>query len=193
MGIIFGKVTEVVDKKKFIIKFTSEKYIEDCIAYPIDTFDEPNVGDPIYLIELDHPYEFSYMWKKMRLFDHTRMKLLDSIVDIHDDHVEIHAGEGKSVVKINNDGTIHVESKDSVTVKTKTLNVEDTDTKIKATNVKVEATSVEVKGTTVNITGGTLKTGNGGVAAPTSKGGFCAIPICPLTGAPHIGDVLTGT
>ena len=99
------------------------------------------------------------------------MKLLDSVVDIYDDHVEIHAGEDKSVILIKNDGSIN----------------------IKSTNVKVEATNVEVKGSTVNITGGTLKTGNGGTAAPTSKGGFCAIPVCPLTGAPHIGDVLSGT
>lgn len=193
MKIFFGRVTEVVDDKKFIIKFTVETTIEDCIAYPIDTFDEPNEGDPVYLIEIDTPFGYSYMWKKLRLFDHTRMKLLDSLVDIHDDHVEIHAGEDKSVILINNDGTIKIETNDSISVKTKTLNVEDTDTKIKATNVKVEATSVEVKGSTVNITGGILKTGNGGVAAPTSKGGFCAIPICPLTGAPHIGDVLSGT
>ena len=93
------------------------------------------------------------------------------MVDIHDDHVEIHAGDSKSVILVNNDGSI----------------------KIKSTDVKVEATNVEVKGSNVNITGGILKTGKGGTAAPTSKGGFCAIPVCPLTGAPHIGDVLSGT
>lgn len=171
MKIYFGRVTEVVDKKKFIIKFTIETTIEDCIAYPIDTFDEPNVDDPVYLIEIDTPFGYSYMWKKLRLFDHTRLKLLDSVVDIHDDHIEIHAGDSKSVILVNNDGSI----------------------KIKSTDVKVEATNVEVKGSNVNITGGILKTGKGGTAAPTSKGGFCAIPVCPLTGAPHIGDVLSGT
>ena len=32
-----------------------------------------------------------------------------------------------------------------------------------------------------------------GTAAPTSQGGFCALPACCLTGAPHIGHVISGT
>ena len=35
-----GKVTSVIDPLKFVIKFTIDIYIEDAIAYPIDTFDE---------------------------------------------------------------------------------------------------------------------------------------------------------
>lgn len=51
--------------------------------------------------------------------------------------------------------------------------------------------STEVNSPDVTITGGKLTVG--GSCAPTSKGGFCAIPVCPLTGAPHIGDVISGT
>jgi len=43
----------------------------------------------------------------------------------------------------------------------------------------------------VTITGGQLTVK--GTAAPTSQGGFCALPACCLTGAPHIGHVISGT
>ena len=56
---------------------------------------------------------------------------------------------------------------------------------------------VDVKGSTelscpdVTVTGGMMTVG--GSAAPTGQGGWCAIPVCPLVGSPHIGDCLTGT
>ena len=62
-------------------------------ADPIDTFDQPEVGDPIVLYEIESVFGFSFMYKKQRLFDHTRMKLNKSLVDIFDDHIEIHAGD----------------------------------------------------------------------------------------------------
>jgi hypothetical protein len=116
MNIYLAKVSKVLDKLKFIIEFEIEGLIEQALAYPIDTFDEPNEGDPIIIYELESIFGYNFMYKKQRLFDHTRMKLQDSIVDIFDDHIEIHAGVSKSQILLKNDGTILVKSDQSVTV-----------------------------------------------------------------------------
>lgn len=50
---------------------------------------------------------------------------------------------------------------------------------------------VTVKAPAVTITGGTLTTN--GTAQPTGNGAFNAIPVCPFTGAPHIGNKISGT
>jgi hypothetical protein len=41
------------------------------------------------------------------------------------------------------------------------------------------------------ITGGTLEVN--GSATPTGTGPFCALPFCPITGAPHVGSKVAGT
>jgi hypothetical protein len=43
----------------------------------------------------------------------------------------------------------------------------------------------------VTVTGGQLTVN--GSCAPTGSGGFCGIPVCPLTGSPHIGTIISGT
>lgn len=196
MDFKFGTVSQIVDDHKFIIKFTIRDYIEDAIAYPVNQKDEPNVGDPIIIMEIETIFGFSFMYQKMRLKDHTRMKLLQSIVSIYDDHVEIHAGgpdkndkydEAKSLIWINNDGTILVKSEDSVTIETKTCLVKAED------SATIETKTCTLQANDVNITGGNLTTVNGGQCTPTGSGGFCAIPICPLSGAPHIGNQIKGT
>lgn len=174
-----GKVTSIVDPLKFIIKFTIDNYIEDAIAYPIDTFDEPNEGDPIQVYEIESILGWSFVYKKQRQLDHTRMKLKDSLVDIYEDHVEVHAGDTKSVVKVNADGSLTIVTNSSVSIETG-------EASIKATKATIEANDV-------NITGGNLTTVNGGTATPNGQGGFCGIPVCPLTGAPHIGNKISGT
>ena len=116
MNIYLGVVSKVTDDLKFIIEFTVEGLIENCIAYPIDTFDQPEVGDPIVLYEIESVFGFSFMYKKQRLFDHTRMKLNKSLVDIFDDHIEIHAGETESVITVNDDGSIKLTSTNKVVI-----------------------------------------------------------------------------
>ena len=40
--------------------------------------------------------------------------------------------------------------------------------------------------------GGSLETGSGASCSPTSTGGFCGIPVCPFSGAPHVGNMISG-
>lgn len=53
-------------------------------------------------------------------------------------------------------------------------------------------TKINCPGTIELTGGGTLQTTNGGTCAPMGMGGFCAIPVCPYTGAPHVGYQITG-
>jgi hypothetical protein len=65
------------------------------------------------------------------------------------------------------------------------------DAAVKGANVNVEASeSATVKAKQARITGGTLQVD--GTAAPGS-GPFCALPACPVTGAPHTGNIVEGT
>lgn len=98
-----------------------------------------------------------------------KIRLMDhTLFHIDDTKVDIYTNKvevvsGSSKVTIQKDGDIEVDS----------------------------ATKVLVKAPQVEITGGQLTTK--GSAAPTSQGPFCAIPVCPLTGAPHIGHQVSGT
>lgn len=170
---MLGHVTDVIDKDKFVIKFTIPNVIEDALAYPIDTFDEPNIGDPVEVTRLEDRFGESYTYKKLRLKNHTRLKLQNSIIDIFNNHIEIHAGGGQSKIIVNDDGSIIMEAAKEVTIKTETAKLEVKDT-------------LELTG------GGTLKTGQPGTAGANNTGAFCGIPVCPLTGAPHGSQEVKG-
>lgn len=214
MNFMFGTVSEIVDDHKFVIKFTTKEVIENAIAYPIDTFDEPNIGDPVWIISIETIFGYSFMWKKLRLFDYTRLKLLDSRICLCHDHILFQVGGEESAqngdeaapvfVRFNVDGTIVVKSTKSVTVETPEvyvkgttkIDVETPDYDLRGTEtVDIETPAytlkgndtIDIKGGTITVTGKEFKT-KAGTCSPTGTGGFCAIPVCPLSGAPHIGN-----
>ena len=129
--------------------------------------------------------------------------------------------EIKAFIKITKEGNIEVSNVDSDSG-TVIINIKDEvkadigggvtiavtgDASITSPNITVEGTSsikvdssdITVKGSSsitvessdVTITGGMLTTR--GSVAPQGTGPFCAIPICPLTGAPHVGPKVMGT
>lgn len=197
MDIRLGRVTKIVDDHKFVIKATIDNLIEDVIAYPIDTFDQPEEGNPVFLYEIESVFGYSYMWKKLRLTDYTKMKLKSSEIKICHDHILIQSGSeevgevkdkgGKSWVRINADGSIEVYSENKIIVNTKEIETTADD------SIKINTKTCTITANDVNITGGNLTTTKGGTCSPTGMGGFCAIPICPLTGVTHLGNKITGT
>jgi len=58
-------------------------------------------------------------------------------------------------------------------------------------DAKVSGTT-ELDCPTVTITGGILQT-SGGTCAADGQGGFCGLPVCCLTGAHHVGTMISGT
>lgn len=57
-------------------------------------------------------------------------------------------------------------------------------------SIKTEGT-FNIEAPKVKVTGGELEVN--GTAAPTGSGPFCAIPSCLFTGAPHVGNKVSGT
>ena len=108
--IMLGVVSKIEDPNKFIIRFTIESLIEDCIAYPFDTFDQPEIGDPIVLFGLESILGYSYMWSKQRHFDYTRLKHTDSVIEIKNEEINIIIGS--SSIKMKKNGTIDINCKD---------------------------------------------------------------------------------
>lgn len=63
---------------------------------------------------------------------------------------------------------------------------------LKGSEVAIEGqTKAEIKAAMVSVTGGNMQVN--GTAAPSGSGPFCAIPVCPFSGAPHVGNMVSGT
>lgn len=88
------------------------------------------------------------------------------------------------------DGTVDIKT-DTANIKTSTTNIEADTANIKTTTSNIEGSTITVKGSNVEITGGNLKTK--GIAAPDGNGPFNPIKVCPFSGAPHCGSMVSGT
>ena len=93
-------------------------------------------------------------------------------------------GEVQAALKLLNDGKIEMVSPADFEIKGKKIKIEaESDLNIKGQKVKIEGQ--------VEATGGTFKCK--GSAAPTGTGCLCALSLCPVTGAAHVGDTATNT
>ena len=91
--IMLGVVSKIENPDKFIIRFTIEGYLEDCIAYPIENDNQPVVGDPIILFGLESVLGYSWMYKKQRLLEYTQLKHGDSVIELRKDSIIIKGGK----------------------------------------------------------------------------------------------------
>ena len=96
-------------------------------------------------------------------------------------------GEVQAVLSLLNDGKVKLETPEEISVKNeKSIKVEAKE------NVEVKATSkMKLEAQETELTGGMLKCN--GTASPSGSGPFCAIPVCPFTGAPQCGSQVSGT
>jgi len=99
----------------------------------------------------------------------------------------------KKDTKINTEGNTTIDTKKNTTINSGSNTTIETknNTNIKTSmNCTVECKgAMTVKGASVDIKGAVTHNGR---AAPTGSGCFCAIPICPFTGAPHVGNLTAG-
>lgn len=88
-------------------------------------------------------------------------------------------GEVQAVLSLLNDGKVKLETPEKVSVTTET-------------DIEVSASQkMTLKAQQMELTGGMLKCK--GTATPSGQGPFCAIPVCPFTGAPQCGTDVSGT
>lgn len=58
-------------------------------------------------------------------------------------------------------------------------------------SIVVKGSKIIINSETVVVSGGKFKVS--GSAVPNGNGAFCGIPVCPFTGATHVGDTVSNT
>lgn len=201
-----GTVLEVLDPDLYKIKIDLPGLSKEAEAFPMrGELDEPRPGDQVLVRDIDPIYHSFYLYSELKddsfigfrsrgkMVQITEEEIKVSIFDSNESYEENKGeipSEIKAFIKITKEGDIEVSNRDSDSG-TVTINVKG-DATIISPNITVEGTSsIIVKSPDVTITGGMLTTR--GSVAPQGTGPFCAIPICPLTGAPHVGPKVMGT
>ena len=102
-----------------------------------------------------------------------------------------------STITINgedNPNTIIIKGENEITVEKNSTIAIKGDSSIKVDgSTTLECPTVEIKSNSkIALSGGGSLETSAGTCAPTGSGGFCGIPTCPFSGAPHIGNKITG-
>lgn len=104
-------------------------------------------------------------------------------------------GEVQAVLKLLGDGTIEAVAPGDIKVSTEkdfSLEIKGNQEEKVSGDRKFDVTGkMEIKATQTKLTGGQLECT--GTPTPSGSGCFCAIPVCPVTGAPHSGSMVMGT
>ena len=154
--------------------------MEGILAYPKSCeLDEPKVGDPVILECLDQMYKSYFTYYKLKENNFIGIRAAGKCISITPDTITIGVFDKDSAYKddetpkmktkvvIDSDGNVSVESAGKIDIKA------DDDI------------SIDGGGNNITISNAIFKT-NGGVSNADGQGGFCGIPICPFTGAPHV-------
>lgn len=93
----------------------------------------------------------------------------------------------------DNPNTIDIKGDSNITIeKNSTIEVKG-DCSIKANTTTLESPTVEIKSSSkISLSGGGSLETSAGTCTPGGTGGFCGIPTCPFTGAPHVGNKIMG-
>lgn len=167
--------------------------------------DEPKPGDLVLLHCLDPVYRSYFLYEKLRENDVIGFRSAGKMVDITPDSITIgvfdpgkkykdtERPECETSVVLDKSGNITITSAGNTTVTVSGNAVIDCsgDVSISGSKVLAKGDDVTVSGSNVKVTGGNLTVS--GSAAPTGSGPFCGIPNCLFTGAPHVGNKVSGT
>lgn len=202
MNKLLGNIVKVIDKDKYIVEVDVPGEGQGLRAFPYRAeVDEPRVGDLVWLEEIDPIYHSYYLYQKVKENNFIGFRARGKVIKLNEETIQIGVFDDdgawfddssgtdktpmpKSWIEITKDGNINIESAEI------TVNAKGNIT-VNGDNIAIKgASSVKVEGNTT-ITGGNL-TVNGNVA-PTGSGPFCGIKVCPFTGAPHVGNKVSGT
>ena len=101
--------------------------------------------------------------------------------------IDMGATSIRGIIGYIEDGKVKLETPEEISIENeKSIKVEAKE------NVEVKATSkMKLEAQETELTGGIIKCN--GTATPSGSGAFCAIPVCPFTGAPQCGTQVSGT
>lgn len=179
--------------------------------------DEPKLEDLVVIAVWDPAYLSYCTYEKLNENDFVGFRAHGKMVDITHDKITVGVFDESTEYKdadrpdvsslaqvdLTKDGEVYVHAAKDITVDADsnvTITIKGNNTvKISGNNtINVDGNSeIKVSGSTklnspdVTITGGKLTVG--GSCAVTGQGGFCGLPTCLLTNAPHVGHIISGT
>ena len=182
-----GTITEIIDPDLYQIKIDIPGVTKEALALPMrGEVDEPQVGNVVLVKSLDPIFQSVYLYSKLKENTYIGFRSRGKMCNITPDYITIEiVAEGNVDVKITGNATITIEGNKEVKVSgNETVTVEGNQ------DIKVSG-NCTIDSPKVQITGGQLTVN--GTAAPNGQGAFCGIPVCPFSGAPHIGNMISGT
>ena len=171
-------LTSTVEHKTHRVKLKSEGMWEESNPASVLGDISLNVGDTVYVDASN--YSEPIVLGKVRDNNYKTNSTLEGhqiFETITKSGWSVLSANGNQVVLENNQGV--------------KLELSGSSMKIKSSQFDVEGNNITIKGGNVKITGGNLEIK--GTATTDMNGPFCAIKMCPFTGAPHIGSKVSGT
>ena len=165
-----GMISKVEDRVLYKVRVTIDNVVDDAMAFPLrGEVDEPKVGDMVLLYNIDDLFQSCYLYSKIKedkfigfrsngkLISITPESITMMVYDTSEDANEDKIDSFRSKIVMNSDGTVEIESKSSMTVK---------------------SPDITIKGP------GTLRVNSTGVANPGTPGPFVATTTTPPEGMP---------
>lgn len=199
-----GTIVEVLDRVLYEIKVDIPGIIQEVKAFPMrGEVDEPKVGDFVILRSFDPIFKSYYLYHKIKENDFIGFRSNGKMVDITPDYIRIttfdpeleytdtknknYRPEPLDWIKLDKDGNLDVYLRKDSNIVIRGNNTIEIDGDSDVT-VKGNATLTSPK---VKITGGLLEVK--GNSNNDLQGPFNCIPVCPFSGAPHKGKLVSGT
>lgn len=197
-----------ITKEYGIIEADIPGVIQGIRAFPKrNELNEPKPGDAILLLCLDPILNSYWIYERIKENDFIGIRAAGKMIDITPDYISIgifdkdsgykedERPEMKTYLKLDSEGNLEIKTSGNTSIEIKGN-----------TEIKTEGdTNIETSGTTdiksngactinspdVKVTGGKLTVNGTGVA--NGQGGFCGLPNCLFTSAPHVTNTITGT
>ena len=210
-----GVITKILDPDTYEVEIEIPGVTKEAKAYPYrDTVDEPKPEDLVLVLGLDPVYNSVWLYQKLKENNFIGFRSRGKKIQFTKEEIEIGIFPDMnekdqesppyeedtpptctSWIKIDKDGNINIKMEKDAKIEI------DGNSEIKVSGdseitVQGESKIDVIKKATlccpdVTISGGKLTVQ--GTVAPTGSGPFCGIPTCPVTGAPHVGPIVSGT
>lgn len=202
-----GTITKVLDPDLYHIMADIPGLAREVEAFPIrGELDEPRVGDQVLVRDIDPIFHSFYLYSEIKEDNFIGIRSRGKMIRFTEDEINISIfdpeeayennedevpTEIKAFVKIKKDGNIEISNKDSDSGKVE-VNIKDSTSIDIGSTFTISVTgSATINSPNVTIEGGVLNVK--GAVPPIGSGPFCAIPVCPMTGAPHVGPRVINT
>lgn len=189
-----------ITKEYGIIEADIPGVIQGIRAFPKrNELNEPKEGDAILLLCLDPILNSYWIYERIKENDFIGIRAAGKMIDITPDYISIgifdkdsgykedDRPEMKTYLKLDSEGNLEIKTSGDTSIEVKG----DTEIKTEGTTDIKSNGACTINSPDVKVTGGKLTVNGAGVA--NGQGGFCGLPNCLFTSAPHVTNTITGT